>query len=360
MRIAQIATCSGPVREDQTGSVESLVWLLTRELTAMGHEVTVYGCAGSESAGRTVVTLPGSYGAEGTPSDWQVCEWINLARAVRDARAYDVVHSHVYLWGLPVQDVCSAPMVHTMHTCPYEDEALLRALYPDALVTSLSQHQWRGVGDIPPVAVIPHGIDAAQFTFRSMPEEYVCYLGRFIQGKGSLHAIAAARELGIPIVLAGPQSAYFETHIRPLVDGRAVRYVGPVDRCQRDALLGGARALLYPLVEPEPFGLVQVEAMMCGTPVAATAVGATPEIVEHGVTGTLAADSSGIAKAATQAMGLDRARVRARALELFDARRMAEQYVHVYERAVAADQRSQTKLDVPGRNGGRDENRKEF
>jgi glycosyltransferase involved in cell wall biosynthesis len=337
MRIAQIATCSGPVREDQTGSVESLVWLLSRELTAMGHDVTVYGCAGSQSAGRTVVTLPGPYGDVGTPSDWQVCEWINLARALRDADRFDAIHSHVYLWALPLAQLSGTPIVHTMHTCPYEDEAILRALHPDACVTALSHHQWRGVGDIPPAAVIPHGVDAAQFTFRSTPDDYTCYLGRFIPGKGPLHAIAAAREAGIPIVLAGPPSDYFEAHVRPLVDGRSVRYVGPVDRRRRDALLGGARALLYPLTEPEPFGLVQIEAMLCGTPVVATDIGAVPEIVRDGLTGTIARTIADLPSALARAMTIDRARIRQEAVERFSARAMADAYLRVYQRLAAAD-----------------------
>jgi len=347
MRIAQIATCSGPVRADQTGSVESLVWLLSRELAALGHDVTVYGCAGSESAGRTVVTVPGAYGDAGAPADWQVCEWVNLCRAVRDGGSFDVVHSHVYLWGLPLGDLCDAPMVHTQHTCPYEDEALLRALYPHAAVTAISEHQWRGVGSIPPTAVIYHGVDPGQFTFRQKPDDYVCYLGRFIPGKGPLQAIAAAKALNLPIILAGPTGPYFESHIRPLVDGTHVRYAGPVDRRARDNLLGGARALLYPLVEPEPFGLVQVEAMFCGTPVAATRIGAVPEIVAEGVTGSLADAADGLDRAALKAMTVNRSKVFAEAAERFSAARMAREYLDLYERVIGNDSRNKSSKGVP-------------
>jgi glycosyltransferase involved in cell wall biosynthesis len=119
------------------------------------------------------------------------------------------------------------------------------------------------------------------------------------------------------------------------VDGAAVRYLGWLDSHARDRVLGGAAALLYPLAEPEPFGLVQVEAMMCGTPVAATAVGAVPEIVENGVTGFAAASHEGLADAVRAAAGLDRAAVRRRAEERFSARRMALDYERVYRRAIA-------------------------
>jgi glycosyltransferase involved in cell wall biosynthesis len=333
MRIAQIATCSGPVREDNTGSVESLVWLLSRELTAMGHDVTVFGCAGSDVPCAFVETQPGPYGTEGAVGDWQLSEWINLSRAVEQSHRFDVMHSHVYVWGLPLEPLSRAPMVHTMHTCPYEDEALVWDGYPDARVTALSAFQWRDATPRRPFAIIPHGFDPARFTFRERPDDYLCYLGRFIPGKGPLEAVAAARELNMPLVLAGPSSEYFESQVRPHVDGQRVRYAGWVDRCRRDALLGGARALLYPLREPEPFGLVQVEAMMCGTPVAAIGVGAVPEVVEEGVTGCIAPTTAELVGAAARALTLSRARIRSRAAARFTARVMAEHYQRAYKDA---------------------------
>jgi glycosyltransferase involved in cell wall biosynthesis len=117
--------------------------------------------------------------------------------------------------------------------------------------------------------------------FRPEAEDYVCFLGRFTPDKGPLAAVAAARELGLRLLLAGPRSDYFTRRVEPLVDGRGVEYVGPVAGQTRDRLLGGARALLYPIRQPEPFGLVPVEAMMCGTPVAAVRLGGA-EIVEEG------------------------------------------------------------------------------
>jgi glycosyltransferase involved in cell wall biosynthesis len=332
MRIAQVSTLSTPVRREGSDSIESLVWLLSRELTALGHEVTVFACAGSEPHGELVATLPGPYARDGSPGDWHVCEWINLCRAVEQSGRFDVLHSHAYLWGLPLQGLSRAPMVHTLHVSPYEDEARLWSLVPGACVTAISHHQWSAYPELRPAAVIPHGVDPGQFTFLAAPEDYVCFLGRFIPGKGPVEAITAARALGVRLLLAGARNDYFHEHVEPLVDGRSVEYVGFVRGPERDRLLGRARALLYPVQAPEPFGLVQVEAMMCGTPVVALALGAAPEIIDAGLTGYTAASAGEFVARVPRAFALDRRRVRARAEERFSARRMAEQYAALYDR----------------------------
>jgi glycosyltransferase involved in cell wall biosynthesis len=303
-------------------------------MTRLGHEVTVFATAGSQTCGELVATLPGPYATAGSPGDWHLCEWINLARAVEQSRRFDVMHSHAYLWGMPLAPLAHAPMVHTTHLCPDADAARLWSMTPDACVTAISRFQWSAFPHLRPAAVIHHGVDEGGFTFRPEPEDYACYLGRFTPGKGPVAAVAAARTLGLRLLMAGPSNAYFEREVRPLVDGRQVEYLGPVGGAKRDQLLGGARVLLYPLTEPEPFGLVAAEAMTCGTPVAAVRVGAVEEVLDEGVTGCSASTAEGFAEAVVRALGLDRRRVRRRAEERFSARRMAEEYLGVYERLV--------------------------
>jgi glycosyltransferase involved in cell wall biosynthesis len=332
MRIAQVATLATPVQEHGAGSIEGVIWLLARELTALGHDVTTFAVAGSSAAGAVIETLPGPYGFGGSPGDWHLCEWINLCRAVAVSDRFDVIHSHAYLWGIPVASLSSAPMVHTLHIRASSDEAWLRTNAPDACITAISHAQWSDFPALAPAAVIPHGVDPATFTFRGQAEDYVCFLGRFTPGKGPLGAIATARALGIRLVLAGPPNPYYHERVSPLVDGRTVEYVGPVGGRDRDALLGGARALLYPITEPEPFGLVMIEAMMCGTPVVATRIGAVPEIVDKGITGYTARDAEELPNLVHAAVALDRECVRRRAETRFSADRMARDYVRVYER----------------------------
>lgn len=330
MRIAQIATLSAPVGPETSGSVESLVWLLTRELTRLGHEVTVFGTAGSKADGEVVVTAPGPYARDGALEDWHLCEWINLCRAVEQSGRFDVLHSHAYLWGIPLQSLARAPLVHTTHIVPDDDSAKLWAAAPQSRVTAISRHQWSAFPDLKPAAVIPHGVDTTQFTFREQPEDYVLYLGRFVSGKGPLHAIETAGKLGLRLVLAGPSNPYFREKIQPLVDGKNVHYAGFVAGQARDRLLGGARALIYPIQYPEAFGLVLVEAMLCGTPVAAMNYGAVPEIVAEGISGYTATTREEFASIVPKCFSLDRRQIQQQAREKFSAARMAQDYAALY------------------------------
>jgi glycosyltransferase involved in cell wall biosynthesis len=338
MRIAQISTLSAPVRQQSGGSVEAFVWLLTRELDRLGHEVTVFATGDSQlPGGKLVAALSGPYGSPGSLDDWYLCEWANLCRAIERSGDFDLLHSHAYLWGLPLEPLARAAMVHTTHIVPDDNAAALWGMRPSAKVSALSEHQWSAFPRLKPAAVIPHGVDTSQFTFRPQPDDYVCYLGRFVSGKGPLQAIATARKLGVHLLMAGPPNPYFREHIKPLVDGRAVEYVGYVSGADRDRLLGGAKALLYPIQHPEAFGLVLVEAMLCGTPAAAMHLGAVPEIIEEGVTGFTATNEGELAHACTRCFSLDRARIRSQAEQRFSVERMARDYLQLYKAAAVGD-----------------------
>ncbi len=333
MRIALVSTLSAPVRKDSFGSVEAWTWLLARELTQLGHETTVFGCGGSEVDGHFEETLPGPYGAPGSYDDWQLCEWINLSRAVKESSRFDVLHSQAYLWGIPLQPLARVPMVHTIHIVPDQNAARLWESTPETIVTAISKHQWSGYSQLNPAAIIPHAVDVKQFTFREKPDDYLLYLGRFTSGKGPVQAIRTAQALGLPLVMAGPNSAYFREKVEPLVDGKSVTYAGYIKGAERDKLIGGARALLYPIQYPEAFGLVLLEAMLCGTPVAAMRTGAVPEIVEDGVTGFTAPTMDDFAASVSKCLSLDRKTIRQKSLSFNSPERMARAYVEVYSKA---------------------------
>ncbi len=334
MRIAQVSTLSAPVSQESNGSIEAWVWLLTRELVRLGHEVSVFATADSvvPPGAKLRATQPGAYGSNGAIDDWQLCEWLNIGRAVEHSGEFDVLHSHAYLWSLPLSRVSKAPVVHTTHIVPDDNAAKLWSQYPEAYVTAISQHQWNAYPKLQPAGVIHHGVDVANFNFSATPKDYVCYLGRFVSGKGPRQAIAIAQKLGVRLLMAGPAGPYFRENVQPLIDGKTVEYIGFVRGVARESLLGGARALLYPIQYPESFGLVLVEAMLCGTPVAAMKLGAVPEIVEEGLTGCMAESTDDMPAALAKAMNLDRRKVRIAAELRFSAAHMARQYERVYER----------------------------
>src|SRR5258708_4903870 len=261
-----------------------------------------------------------------------------LCQAVQQSGRFDVPHSHAYLWGLLLEPLSQAPMVHTMHIMPEEDSARLWARWPNACVTAITHHQWSAFPQFRPAAVIPHGVESSEFTLQITPEDYVCYLGRFEPGKGPCQAIAACQAVGVRLLMAGPPNPYFREKVQPLIDGKTVEYVGYLRGAERDRLLGGARALLYPIQYPEAFGLVLVEAMLCGTPVAAMGLGAVPEIVEEGVTGCCATSSGEFPRAILAALSLDRRQIRERAERRFSAEEMARAYARVYESIAAGKQ----------------------
>ena len=330
LRIAQVSTLAARVNEEAHGSVESMIWLMTREFARQGHQVTLFGVEGSRIDGEVVPTLPGPYGENDSLDDWHLCEWINLCEALKQSRRFDVIHSHAYLWGLPLEPLSEAPMVHTLHIMPEEDSARLWTRSPNSCVTALSGQQWSAYSNLRPAAIIPHGVDSSHFTLQPNPQDYVCYLGRFEGVKGPCQAIAAARKAGVRLVMAGPANPYFREKVQPLVDGKTVEYAGFVKGSQRDQLLGGAKALVYPIQYAEAFGLVLVEAMLCGTPVAALRLGAVPEIIEEGVTGFTVNKLDELPQAILNCFSLDRTRVRRHAERRFSVQRMAGEYIRIY------------------------------
>ncbi len=342
LRIAVVAPVASAVAPDSTASIEQLVWLLTEELVRRGHDVTL--CATGDSRTSAARSAVYARGYEDDPElwDWQFHDTTHVAAVMERAGDFDVIHSHAYHFALPFVRLVRTPVLHTCHVMPDGDVLGVFARYPEGHVAALSAYQksaYRGVRD---VAVVPNGIDTAAFPFGPGPGEYLLFLGRMMPDKGPAEAIAVAKAAGLPLVLAGPLDEdrdYFHTRVEPLVDDRAVRYVGRVGPAERNRLLAGAAALVYPVLSPEPFGLVLAEAMACGTPVLAHGLGAVPELVDDGVTGYVAADPAGLAARVPAALALDRRTIREVAAARFDYRRMVDGYEAIYRRLAAGRRR---------------------
>lgn len=338
MRIAQIAPAARPVRPDAYDSIGQLVYLLISELVSRGHQLVLFGTGDSVGAAPVEALYPRGYVDDERLWDWHLRETLNAAHAFERASEFDVIHSHAYEFALPFSGLVNTPVIHTYHVDLDPDVARAFSRNPAATVAAISAHQRAALASDRAVPVIHHGIDIDAFPFGAQPGDYLLFLGRLIFRKGAAEAIAAAKAVGMPLVLAGPaheEPDYYARRIQPHLDGVDVRYVGDVQTHERNRLLAGAAALVYPIQAPEPFGLVIVEAMACGTPVAAMGIGAAPELIDRGVTGYCAGSATELARLIPAAIALDRATVRARARERFDYRRMVDAYEGLY-RSLAA------------------------
>lgn len=337
LRIAQVAPVAGRIVKQSSGSIEQLVWLLTEELVRRGHDVTLFATGDSCTSARLDAVYPAGYDEFDTGvSDWRFRETMHAASAFAQADRFDIIHTHLYHYALPFTRFVPTPVVQTYHVMPNDDVIAEYARRPDVHVAAISRYQKDAFSGITNVSVVHHGIDTDAFPFRAERAEYLLFLGRIIPRKGAEHAIRLARAAGMRLVIAGGgEEQYIRETITPFVDGRTVAYVGHVGVAERNQLLRGAAALLFPAVAPEPFGLVMIEAMACGVPVVALDCGPVPEIVDQGVTGFYADDLERLQAYIPAARTLDRARIRRTAIARFDYRRMVSEYETVYRQVIA-------------------------
>lgn len=336
LRIAQICPVATAVPPVGSGSVELVTWLLTEGLVKRGHAVTLFATGDSTTSATLESVYPHGYWHDTTMWPWELYEMLNLAAAVERAKEFDVIHYQAayYPMSLGFTRLCPVPLLQTLHHSPSAEEVRLWSRYPEAPFVAISKEQARLLSGLNIVGTVLHGIDTDAFTLREHPDDYVLFLGRFTDGKGPVQAIEIAQKAGLRIVLAAPEDEYYHQKIQPLVDGTRVVYAGEVGHHRKVELLGGARALLYPVQSGEPFGLVLAEAMACGTPVAALDRGAVREVIEDGVTGVVFESEAAMAAGLSRVFALDRRTVREHGVARYGAMRMVDEYIGVYERLV--------------------------
>ena len=351
LRIALVAPVAQSVPPARSGSIEAVTDLLARGLVAQGHDVTLFAAGSSDTPATLHATFPRGYHADESLWPWELCELFNLSAAVEHAAAFDVIHAQAEYapLGLAYARLSPTPLVHTVHHWPSETEVALWSHYPEAPFIAVSAAQARRLAGLTVAGVVHHAVDPARLPFRPATDDYLLFLGRFVAGKGVVEAIDVARRCGMRLVLAAAENDYYRQIVAPLVDGNRIVYRGEVDPTARAALLGGARALLYPVQAEEPFGLVLAEAMTCGTPVAALDRGAVGELVDEGTTGGVFDDLDDLVAGLPRIVALDRGRVRARALERFHPDRMVEGYAALYAGLAAAGRRTRTSSILPQR-----------
>ena len=346
MRIAQIAPLQVAVPPKGYGGTERVIAELTETLVQRGHDVTLFASGDSRTQAHLMPFVPAAigFGPATNPVDTHLALLTEVYRRA-GAGEFDVIHSHLEQVTLPFIRSVRIPTVLTFHS-RLDVPALVRLLraYPDAHLVSISDSQREPIPDAGWVATVYHGVDVRSFPFSPTPGGYLAFVGRIAPEKGPEHAIAIAKRAGVPLKIAAKidpkDRAYFKQVMQPLLHDPLVDFVGPLNERHKRQLLRGACALLLPIDWPEPFGIVFIEALACGTPVLTRPLGAAPEVIEDGVTGYVRAADEDLADAVRELPALDRAACRRNAEERFDTSRMTDNYVRVYERLLASQHQS--------------------
>jgi glycosyltransferase involved in cell wall biosynthesis len=339
LRIALVGPVAQSIPPRRSGSVESVTALLADGLVARGHEVTLFATGTSATTARLHATFARGYHENPDLWPWELCELLNLSAAVERAGDFDVVHYQAEYTpiSLALASLSPTPLVTTLHHAPSEMEvSLWSRASSGAPFIAVSEHQRNLLGGMDVIATIHHAVDTSALVPRGDQEDRLVFLGRFTEGKGVLEAIEIARRACMRLVLAAATNEYFERVIAPHVDGDRVAYVGELAGKEKAELLASSRALLYPVQAAEPFGLVLAEAMACGTPVAALRRGAVAELVDDGLTGGAFETVDELVAGLPGVLALDRAAVRARAVERFGPDRMVDAHAAAYARVIAA------------------------
>jgi glycosyltransferase involved in cell wall biosynthesis len=340
LRIALLAPPWFPVPPKGYGGIEAVVALLADGLVDAGHEVTLFASGDS----RTKAKLCAAYKA--APSEWignSYHELRHTLHCISRAADFDIIHDHTGLLGLTLGGLVSTPLLHTVHG-PVDGEPgelyeqLCRTL-PAPRLISISLNQQRQRPALPWIANCPNAIDFAGYPFAPLRGEYLLFLGRMSPDKGAHRAIEVALETGLPLKIAGKkreplEQDYYDTFVSPYLSDQ-IEFVGEVGQQEKVELLRGARATLFPISWEEPFGLVMIESMACGTPVIATRRGAVPEVIEHGVTGLIVDNHHQMAAALEAADRLDPREIRRRAELRFSPAQMVADYVSAYASTLA-------------------------
>ena len=337
MKIAQIAPLAESVPPKLYGGTERIVSYLTDALVAQGHDVTLFASGDSITAAKLVSCSNVALRLNPAVKDHLPHQVVMLEEIRRRAHEFDVLHFHIDLLHFPLIREFADRTVTTLHgRLDLPDLKPFYSAFPDIPLVSISNDQRRPMPPVNWSGTVYHGLPLDLLPFTEKPKgNYLAFLGRISPEKRPDRAIETAAKVGMPLKMAAKidnaDKAYWETVIEPMVRSHSnVEFIGEINERQKAAFLGNAGALLFPIDWPEPFGLVMIEAMACGTPVIAFSCGSTPEVIDNGASGILVDSVTEAAENVEWALKMDRKKVRATFEKRFSADRMAQDYLDIY------------------------------
>ncbi|WP_407352533.1 glycosyltransferase family 4 protein [Luteimonas sp. R10] len=339
MHIAQIAPLYETVPPRLYGGTERVVAHLTDALVELGHDVTLFAAGQTDTRARVVSVRRQAIRLDPAPLKSDLAaHLVQLEEVRRSAHLFDVLHFHLDLLHFPMFESLAARTLTTLHgRLDLVDLPMCYRRWSQFPLVSISDDQRRPLPAANWLGTVYHGLPPSLYRFSPRAEgDYLAFLGRISPEKRPDRAIAIARAAGLPLKIAAKvdsvDRAYFQDRIAPLLDDPSIEFIGEIGDHQKSEFLGNARALLFPIDWPEPFGLVMIEAIACGTPVIAWRCGAVPEIIDDGVTGRIVDSEAEAVAAVSEVAAFDRGRIRATFERRFSSRAMAEAYVALYRR----------------------------
>ncbi len=337
MKIAQVTPLYEAVPPRLYGGTERVVAHLSNALVDLGHEVTLFASADAETKARLVPVRDQAIRLDPAPLKSDFAAHLSMMAEVRRrADAFDVIHFHTDMIHFPFFEDMASKTLTTLHgRLDLKDLPAVYQRWPQFPLISISDSQRTPLPFANWAATVQHGMNAETYRFHPEGRGYLAFLGRISPEKRPDRAIAIAKAAGKPLKIAAKvdpvDRPYFEEEIEPLLDHPLIEFVGEIGDDEKSAFLGGADALLFPIDWPEPFGLVMIEAMACGTPVVAFRCGSAPEVIEDGLTGFIVQNIDEATAAVARARRLDRATIRRRFEQRFSATAMARRYLDLYD-----------------------------
>ena len=339
MRIAQIAPLHEAVPPKLYGGTERVVSFLTEELVALGHDVTLFASGDSKTSAKLNASWPRALRLDPAIRDPIAPHMLMFEHVARMADQFDILHFHMDYWPFTHFSRQPTPMVTTLHgRLDLPELKPVFQTFSTVPVISISDSQRRPLPEANFVRTVLHGLPTNLLTPQDGPRDYLAFLGRICPEKGFDKAIRIAKAAGMKLKVAAKvdraDAEYYEQVIKPMLGEGDVELIGEINDTQKPGFLSGAKALLMPIDWPEPFGLVMIEAMACGTPVLALNRGSVPEVLEDGLTGIIVEDETGAIGAIDRIHAMDPKKIRQRFEERFTAKRMAEDYLAVYRQMI--------------------------